>query len=131
MIPALIATTRSGFDVSTCDRKSRWSFGLGDDTPNRGLEILSLRTIAWSERVSDKSQKVRTCRELGGDIFAAVAQLKGQPEYAGLENVDFADQKLLVDVAMRVLASHAGVTIVQDPDLPVQPLDGDLLETKE
>ena len=81
--------------------------------------------------VSDKSQNERTCRELGGEIFAAVAQLKGRPEYAGLDNVDFADQKLLVDVAMRVLASHVGTTIVQDPDLPVEPLDGDVLKSKE
>ena len=81
--------------------------------------------------MSEKPQNERTCRELGGEIFAAVAHLKGLPEYAGLENVDFADQKLLVDVAMRVLASHVGARIVQDPDLPVEPLNDDVLKLKE
>tara|TARA_Y100000589_G_scaffold302331_1_gene313813 strand:+ start:362 stop:610 length:249 start_codon:yes stop_codon:yes gene_type:complete len=81
--------------------------------------------------VSEKSRNERTCRQLGGEIFAAVAQLKSQPEYAGLENMDFAEQKLLVDVAMRVLASHAGATIVQDPELPVEPLDDDVLKARE
>ena len=81
--------------------------------------------------MSEKPQNERTCRELGGEIFAAVAHLKGLPAYAGLENVDFADQKLLVDVAMRVLASHVGATIVQDPELPVEPLNDDVLKLKE
>ena len=79
--------------------------------------------------MSRNSQNERTCRELGGDIFTAVARLKGRPEYAGLENVDFADQKLFVDLVMRVLASHVGVTIVQDPDLPVEALNHDVLES--
>ena len=79
--------------------------------------------------MSDKSQNQRTCRELGGDIFTAVAQLKGRPEYAGLENVDFADQKLFVDLVMRVLASHVGVTIAQDRELPVKPLNMDILKS--
>ena len=79
--------------------------------------------------VSEKSQNQRTCRELGGDIFTAVAQLQGQPEYASLGNVDFADQKLFVDLVMRVLASHVGTTIVQDPELPVEPLKHNVLES--
>ena len=73
--------------------------------------------------VSGKIENRRTCRELGGDIFKALAQLKGQAEYEELERIHFDHQKLLVDVAMRVLATHAGVTIVQDEEMPVQPLD--------
>ena len=79
--------------------------------------------------MSEKSLNQRTCRELGGDIFTAVARLKGHPDYAGLENIDFADQKLFVDLVMRVLASHVGVTIVQDPELPVEALNHDVLES--
>ena len=81
--------------------------------------------------MSEILQNQRTCRELGGEIFAAVAHLKGLPEYAGLGNVDFAEQKLLIDVVMRVLASHVGSTIVQDPELPVQPLDDGVLKSKK
>ena len=79
---------------------------------------------------SEKSKTERTCRELGGDIFAAFARLQGDPEYAALEKVNFAEQKIMVDVVMRVLATHVGTIITQDDELPVKPLGAELLEAR-
>lgn len=71
--------------------------------------------------MSAESDKSRTVRELGGEIFTAIAASQGNPEYWALNKVDFAGQKMLVELMMRVLARHVGTTISQDPDLPVEP----------
>ena len=72
--------------------------------------------------MSADSDESRTVREIGGEIFRAIAASQGSPEYWALNQVDFAGQKMLVELTMRVLARHVGTTISQDPDLPVQPL---------
>ena len=76
----------------------------------------------------DDNQSECTVRELGGEMFSALAALKGEAEYKGLDAVDFASQKLLIELAMRVLATHVGSTIVQDPELPVEALDAAMLQ---
>jgi len=76
----------------------------------------------------DDNQNECTVRELGGEMFSALAGLKDEAEYKGLDSVDFASQKLLIELAMRVLAGHIGSTIVQDPDLPVEALDEGVLQ---
>lgn len=77
--------------------------------------------------MSAQSNRRRSVREFGGDIFTAVAALKKLPEYASLDNSDFAQLKAFVDITMRVLATHAETTIVQDSELPAQPLDESVL----
>lgn len=72
--------------------------------------------------MSAESDESRTVRELGGEIFRAIADAQGNPEYWALNQVDFSGQKMLVELMMRVLARHVGTTISQDPELPVQPL---------
>ena len=63
----------------------------------------------------DSDQNHRTIRELGGEVFAEawpIAEAGERWELLGK----------FVDVMMGVLARHAGDVIVNDSDLPVEPL---------
>jgi len=84
---------------------------------------LTFKNKGLERGMSADSEKSRTVRELGGDIFAAIAASQDNPEYWALKQVDFAGQKMLVELTMRVLAQHVGTTISQDAALPVKPLD--------
>ena len=58
------------------------------------------------------SENTKSVRELGGEIWA---QLRG------VEGLDWRVLNLVTDEILGVLARHVGTTIVNDPDLPVQP----------
>lgn len=58
---------------------------------------------------------VRTIRELGGEVWAEAQSIEEAAANWELVNK-------LVDVVMGVLARHTGAVIVNDRDLPVEPL---------
>lgn len=62
-------------------------------------------------------QKVRTVRELGGEIYSELYQRVAD------EKVGWQVKTEIVDLIMGVLARHAGSIIENDEDLPVTPLE--------
>ena len=65
----------------------------------------------------------KTIRELGGEVWA---EAKSQLTATGAPETSHQDLSRFIDVLMGVLARHEGVRIVNDEDLPVQPLDSPL-----
>ncbi len=63
---------------------------------------------------SDCNPRVRTVREIGGEIWT---ELHSIPE----GDLRWDVRNAIVDVVMGVLARHAGNVLENDPDLPVQP----------
>lgn len=59
--------------------------------------------------------KIRTVRELGGEVWAEAQAIPGVGANWELVNK-------FVDVVMRVLARHTGAVIENESDLPVAPL---------
>lgn len=61
-------------------------------------------------------QKVKTVRELGGEIYSELDQRIAD------EKVSWQTKTEIVDLIMGVLARHAGSRIENDEGLPVAPL---------
>lgn len=68
------------------------------------------------------SAKQITIRELGGEIWAEIAQLQNDPDGSLIGKTDFRVAQELSDLVMGVLARHEGNVIVNDRDFPVKPL---------
>ena len=68
------------------------------------------------------SVKQKTIRELGGEIWAEIAQLQNDADDSLIGKTDFRVAQELSDLVMGVLARHEGSVIVNDRDLPVKPL---------
>ena len=62
------------------------------------------------------SERIRTVRELGGEIWAEVSGPLAE------RGVDYCTVNVFIDLSMRVLARHIGSVITQDSELPVEPL---------
>jgi hypothetical protein len=63
---------------------------------------------------SDSDRRVRTVRELGGEIWAELSSI---PE----GDLRWDVRNAIVDVVMGVLARYTGSVLEADPDLPVDP----------
>ncbi len=57
--------------------------------------------------------KTRTVRELGGEIWAELRRVEG---------IKWQDLNEAIDIVMAVLARYENTMIVNDKDLPVEPL---------
>jgi hypothetical protein len=68
------------------------------------------------------SAKQITIRELGGEIWAEIAQLQNDPDGSLIGKTDFRAAQELSDLVMGVLARYEGSVIVNHRDLPVKPL---------
>ena len=55
-------------------------------------------------------------RALGGEVWAEMRSVEGADKHWEVVNQ-------FVDVMMGVLARHAGSVLIDDPDLPVVPLE--------
>lgn len=64
----------------------------------------------------DTKNRTRTVRELGGEIYAEMFRR------IPTDILDWKVADQIVDLAMGVLARHAGTTIENDADFPVTPL---------
>ena len=65
----------------------------------------------------------KTVRELGGEIWAEITQRQNdQADDSLISEIDFRATQELGDLVMGVLARHAGCEIINDEDLPVEPL---------
>lgn len=71
----------------------------------------------------------KTIREIGGEVWAEIHhtcnfRLGEQADMLRrLKEFDFTITHAFVDLMMAVLARYEGLTIVNDVDLPVEPLD--------
>lgn len=65
--------------------------------------------------------KIRTVRELGGEIWAEITMMQNAgDESLATVNIDAIHK--ITDVTMGVLARYTGYQITNDTDLPVTPL---------
>jgi hypothetical protein len=67
--------------------------------------------------INNDVRKVRTVRELGGEIYSELYQRVAD------EKVSWQVKAEIVDIIMGVLARHAGSKIENDEGLPVTPLE--------
>jgi hypothetical protein len=67
--------------------------------------------------INNDVRKVRTVRELGGEIYSELYQRVAN------EKVSWQVKTEIVDIIMGVLARHAGSKIENDEGLPVTPLE--------
>jgi hypothetical protein len=65
--------------------------------------------------MDSKGQRVKTIRELGGEIWAELSFI---PE----TTLDWETRNAVVDLVIGVLARHSGSVLSNDEDLPVSPL---------
>lgn len=69
------------------------------------------------------SKMKKTVRELGGEIWAEIAQRQNdQVDDSLISEIDYRATQELSDLVMGVLARHTGCEIINDEDLPVEPL---------
>lgn len=71
------------------------------------------------------TQKTRTIRELGGEIWSELNARVGETE------ANFEVKNRIVDIAMGVLARYAGSVIENDEGLPVEPLPSNVEEATQ
>ena len=66
---------------------------------------------------NDSARAGRSVRELGAEIWSAIDVTFGQGQ------IDWQTKQRIAEVAMGVLARHAGKRIVNDPDMPVSAFE--------
>ena len=64
----------------------------------------------------------KTIREIGGEVWSEIAKRKWSNEKDAIASIDDSAVSPLIELVMAVLARHEGVTLVNDGDLPVEPL---------
>ncbi len=72
---------------------------------------------------NEQQHKMRTVRELGGEIWAELDyEWRNNQSTCPPSNWNTDAAILIVDIVMAVLARHTDTLIVMDEDLPVTPL---------
>ncbi len=66
--------------------------------------------------------KLRTVRELGGEIWEEITRIQNSGASSLIARTDSDTTNELIDLVMGVLARRVEFTIVNDADLPVEPL---------